>query len=336
MQPSTADIEKAPSAPRPRSLLRELGARFGLVVFGLVAGFLLLEVGLQVSAVLLRPSMRHGAASATTGSRRIVTIGDSNTYGLWVKKEQAYPRVLERLWNATPGAPSIEVVNLGFPGTNSSDARNIVREAIETFHPDLITVMVGANDWWTESHEVRDLDWRERMSMWLWGHSRVYRLLFMIGRAGQNPTVRVTDEHGVDATPGVASVMHIGDASVDIGVQRRDQTRHVGENPFTEMEANLKAMLDDARRAGVEVVLVTYPATDRVYGAANDRIRNVATTAGVRLVDVAAAILPECPEAQCDLLLPDHHPTVAGHERTADILRAALMAKTSNADSARP
>src|SRR5262249_49751859 len=147
------------------------------------------------------------------GHRRIVTIGDSNTYGVWLTdRSQAYPSVLEELWNATPGAPPLEVINLGYPGTNSSVARNILREALVELRPDLVTVMIGTNDWWTVVVPLQVPDWRTTLWNRLWRWSRVYRLLFMIRRAHQTPAW-FTDESG-DRTVAHATA-HLGDATLD-------------------------------------------------------------------------------------------------------------------------
>src|SRR6185295_14844726 len=96
---------------------------------------------------------------------------------------EAYPKVFERLWNQANDLPPIEVMNLGFPGTNSSAARNIFRQALAQVHPDAVTVMVGGNDWWTVSRQLQTLDWRGELAVWLWTHSRVYRLLYMVRRS---------------------------------------------------------------------------------------------------------------------------------------------------------
>ena len=53
----------------------------------------------------------------------MLALGDSNTYGLWVEPAESYPAVFERRWNADPARRPIEVLNLGFPGTNASMVR---------------------------------------------------------------------------------------------------------------------------------------------------------------------------------------------------------------------
>src|SRR5262249_22930126 len=167
---------------------REFGGRLLLLVAGLLAGLLVLEVVLQVAALYVR-STRGVAASSrwVPGRRRLVTLGDSNTYGLYLRdRSAAYPTMLERLWNETPGAPPIEVLNLGFPGTNSSQVLNTFPEMLATLHPDIVTVMVGANDLWTvpEPTNLAPLQtWGWRLRILLWQTSRVYRAFYMLQRA---------------------------------------------------------------------------------------------------------------------------------------------------------
>jgi lysophospholipase L1-like esterase len=51
---------------------------------------------------------------------RVLCLGDSNTYGVWLERSQACPQQLEAVWNQRVASPRLEVLNLGVPGTNSS------------------------------------------------------------------------------------------------------------------------------------------------------------------------------------------------------------------------
>src|SRR5205085_2121223 len=86
----------------------------------------------------------------------ILTLGDSNTYGLYVPAEDAYPRVLERLWNAHRPDEPIEVLDFAFPGMNSSRLRRLFPGLVEAVRPDLVLVMIGANDVWTVPEPTAD------------------------------------------------------------------------------------------------------------------------------------------------------------------------------------
>ena len=98
--------------------------RLLLIPFGLLLGLVVLELGLQAAAFLVVGADRRLPDSWLTGNRRVVCLGDSNTYGIYLRtRAEAYPQQLETLWNARAGAPRIEVLNLGYPGTNTSRLR---------------------------------------------------------------------------------------------------------------------------------------------------------------------------------------------------------------------
>lgn len=88
------------------------------------------------------------ATSARSGKWRMLCLGDSNTYGVYVDRSEAYPVVFERPWNASRSGSdaAVEVFNLGYPGTNSSKLAQDFLRMLFTFQPDVVTVMIGAND----------------------------------------------------------------------------------------------------------------------------------------------------------------------------------------------
>jgi lysophospholipase L1-like esterase len=302
-------------------------SRVWLVALGLVLGVLLVEVALQTGALALRHGGR-AADTAKTSRRRIVAVGDSNTYGLFVKREQAYPKVFEARWNTRAGAPPVEVLNLGFPGTNSSAARNILRRALAIVHPDVVMVMVGANDFWTEPALLEAVGWRDALASWLWRYSRVYRLLFMMRRTWDTRAVAVTDQwSGLRGGSGVA---HVGGEAIEVRYRARTPSEVEADGVWAYLAPNLRGMIADARAAGAEIVLLTFPveADALGYGTASRIIREVAAGEGVPLVDVAAVFTRVCgvrPPLTCPEVLPDHHPSAAGHERIADLLVEALL-----------
>ena len=317
------------SAERRGGMVRRIGGRVALVAFGVVAGLVLLEVVLQVGALIVRANTSPAGTSWLTGHRRVVTLGDSNTYGVYLdNRDLAYPKRFEQLWNASSGVDPIEVVNLGYPGTNSSQARIVLRHAIETLHPDVVTVMVGVNDWWTETRPVEELERTARATTWLWQHSRVYRLLYMIRRAGQAPSVEFTDHWGGRLKGG--AMMRIDGAELPLTYK----PGHGGGDFLGTLVPNLKGMVDDARQAGVELVVLTYVPSYGLYGAASRFIRQVTADTGARLVDVGTALLAECPKGSCPLVYPDGHLNDAGHERTARVLVDTLRASPPVPDRA--
>jgi lysophospholipase L1-like esterase len=149
---------------------------------------ILLEGALQVAAFFVKEQAWRAKASWVTGGMRILALGDSNTYGLYLDKEEAYPAQLEKLWNETNPDKPIEIINVGYPGTNSFRLRANLPELIDTFQPDMALVLIGFNDFWTPVEDARDISgdqhaWYTRL--------KLYRLYYMVARKG-------VDAEGID------------------------------------------------------------------------------------------------------------------------------------------
>lgn len=71
---------------------------------------------------------------------RIITIGDSFTYGLFVNTSENYSEVLEDLLNSSSCSPSwrFEVINLGVPGYDIAFAAERFRLRGKKYDPDLV------------------------------------------------------------------------------------------------------------------------------------------------------------------------------------------------------
>src|SRR5215470_8498280 len=175
--------------------LRAILSRVILVMFGLCLALVILEATLQIGAVFVGRQLAQ--QSSWLGQWRMLCLGDSNTYGLWVEHSQAYPTVFEKLWNANPANATrqVQVFNLGYPGTNSSKVLKDFRRMLWTFRPDVVTVMIGGNDPWTVPETASESPDRiDRLAAELWRVSRVYRLLYMVRRAVQIHRLDVTAE----------------------------------------------------------------------------------------------------------------------------------------------
>jgi hypothetical protein len=138
--------------PAPR---RRLWAHLGLVVLGFGLGLVVLEGVLQIAS-LVAGRWNAFEPTATSVHRRMLALGDSNTYGLYVGPRRAYPHRLEADWNARPGHAPLDVVNAGYPGNSSSTVRGQLGELLAAYRPEIVTIMIGGNDWWREPETLED------------------------------------------------------------------------------------------------------------------------------------------------------------------------------------
>jgi lysophospholipase L1-like esterase len=88
--------------------------RIGLIGFGIFAALAAAEAVLQTGAAVVR-GLGRPEPSWTSSGRRVLCVGDSNTYGLHLERSDAYPAVLQRRWSEQPGHAPVEVLNLGVP-----------------------------------------------------------------------------------------------------------------------------------------------------------------------------------------------------------------------------
>lgn len=305
-----------------------LRSRFTLVVCGTLAGLLLLEGVLQIAALIASSTRPRIPRTWLSGGQRMLCLGDSNTFGLLLEKpaEQAYPRQFETLWNAREGAQPIEVLNLGVPGMNSSKLRRILPELLRTLRPDVVTIMVGVNDFWISAVPTdEEAERAASMIDTVWRYSRVFRLASMIRRALQPAPLEVSfpklGETGSEVT------LRYEGRELDltppaIGGQRGGWRERLQEN--------LIAIKELVARADARLILLTYPAERGLYPQANAVIRSAAKATRTILVDLGNRFVNACPSKDCkDLFYFDYHPTLRGHELAAQLMVKQLNRGTS-------
>jgi lysophospholipase L1-like esterase len=294
----------------------------------IVLGIAALELALQAGALAVRLAQREQPASWLTGRHRVLALGDSNTYGLYVQPEQAYPKVFESLWNADSARRPIEVLNLGFPGTNSSWIRRDLPRMLRVFRPDVVTVMVGANDYWTAPVEAEESEGASaRLERSLWKYSRLYRLLYMARRSLGTPTLRVTTNSAQGLARGSGTAEY-GQSRFELGWTIGSAARESVRSPVQlsqRLEANLSEIAEQVRESGGTLVLLTYPSDSLLYGDANAVIREVAAKTATPLVDLRARFGLLCADPACsEYFFRDQHPTAAGHAFAARTLAEEL------------
>jgi hypothetical protein len=303
--------------------LKRAGSRVALVVFGIGAALLVLEAALQLSAMFVGGTFRD--QSWATEKWRVLCLGDSNTYGVYVDRLQAYPKVFEALWNAEPGNAPIEVLNLGYPGTNSSKLVKDMRRMLWAFRPDMVVVMIGRNDFWTLPETAADSpNVLDRLAAALWRVSRAYRLLYMAWKAVEAPTLEVSPDSSERFKWGHGTARY-GSYRFELGWRRAPEGGIPSSQLVGNLESNLMMLAKQARDFGAQILFLTYPADSAMYGVANVIIRDAARKASLPLVDLAAGFKAVCHDDKCPEILPDQHPSASGHERAARILVQQLM-----------
>jgi lysophospholipase L1-like esterase len=131
--------------------------RIGAVLCGLVLAVVLVEVGFRAAGAFLHPVDVAPDAAAY----RILCVGDSSTYGLGSsdRERRSYPSQLQRILSSA-NASRVQVVNLGLPGINSSQALAVLESNLDRYRPNLVLACAGMNDPWNMTGSVLPTHYR--------------------------------------------------------------------------------------------------------------------------------------------------------------------------------
>jgi lysophospholipase L1-like esterase len=294
--------------------------RLALVLMGLVLGVLVLEGGLQAAAFFVKRSTRSELPAAwVTGNLRVLCLGDSNTYGLRLPRNEAYPQQLEAIWNERVKTPKLEVLNLGFPGTNSSRLVRDMPRLLETFDPDIVIVMVGVNDFWTLPYAIDDGQGAPKAQPrknFIQRHSLLYRLYYLVRRGQVANEVEIIMDPQGSLEKGAQHKARVGGLEFDMGFVKADEGL---QGDAEGLKQNLVRLAGQARSAGTRFYLMTYPSRKDFYRPANDMIEAAARDGGIELIDLEAIFEPICPRVDCpETFFDDGHPKAPGYRRVAE------------------
>lgn len=308
--------------------------RLALIPLGLLLGLALLEGGLQIVAWLVQRTTRGELPSSwVTGNVRVLCIGDSNTYGLYLERHETYPSQLEALWNERIESSQLEVLNLGFPGTNSSRVVRDFPRLLETFAPDIVILMVGVNDFWTQPFPLEE-DGPQIRRGFLQRHSLIYRGLYLLRRALDAREVEIVMDRDRPAeppppTPDQRRRLLRRDHRLRYGVEEFEMGFVAAKEGLRgdreSLVRNLRTLVAQAEQAEIRLYLMSYPARDKLYTVVNPTIREIAQSTDAPFVDLTAVFQGLCPERECpEFLFADGHPNAAGYRIVAETLVGRL------------
>jgi lysophospholipase L1-like esterase len=79
------------------------------------------------------------------GTKRVLVMGDSYTWGYAVAEDEAFPQVSERRLEES-GRPDIKVINGGVPDYNSRQERQLLEQLMPIYRPDAVFLAYVVND----------------------------------------------------------------------------------------------------------------------------------------------------------------------------------------------
>jgi hypothetical protein len=282
-----------------------LWRKFAVAALSALTTLAALEGGLRLATAL-----RSGRVPPTLGPkrlpdgsvvRRVLCLGDSNTYGLYERTEDAWPAQVEALLRerATRGL-IFELVNDGFPGQNSSDLRTRCAASLEHADPDLLVVWVGKNNTWsTRNMEPYLGQGSTAAGPPLLRDLRLYR--FFRTLEGRHVSERSIDLRDLSRGGGVS-----GQDAFEIALQYGDGGSDVElALALRALEGDLRAIDARAEERGIPLLVLTYPLDLDRLGALNAKLLELARGSRWRLVDPRAWIAAALRRARYEELF--HH-----------------------------
>lgn len=201
------------------------------------------------------------------GTFRVVALGDSSTFGWGVGAEENYPRLLESELERRNPRATIEVVNLGVCGYSSLQGRILLQREALRYHPDVMTLSYGSNDFSRvpEAFDIlyaRNLGGRGALQA-LMHHSRAYQMYAAFLRGAVKKLRGSPDSNrSPDGTEGVLNV-----------------------GPEKSLD-NLEEMVHICRQHAIEPIFVT----NCVRGELGEPIHSAAARTSTPILDAEALL----------------------------------------------
>ena len=312
-------------ADKRTRILRRLAA----VMLGLFASFVLLEAGLQVTALFMKPASRR-VPPASDDERRIVCIGDSFTYGVHLPAAASYPSQLQGMLNRVPGS-HWRVFNLGYPGQNSAQVRAGLARNLEAYAPEIVVVLIGTNNGWSpaESH-LWNHPYSEPSANWFVALAQKSRALGALSMAWSRiETRRIKDDVVLKAgseVPGVDGVER-GGGVVPVAFLDPKGLANSQALMRRSLVIDFARMKQIAAEHGATLVVAEYPVKlDSINNTVNPFIRGAAEAAAISVVPLERDMVPlEDELGFATIWLGDHHCSAAGNYEVARLVLLHLM-----------
>ncbi len=281
------------------------------------------EVSLRLAGwYLLRSRARAIEAKMPAGGYRMLFLGESTTYGLWVEPHDAYPAQAAALLEARHPGTRFLAFNRGIPSITTSAILRTLPEKLRLVSPQLVVILAGVNDFHTQYNGVRvpGEGWLPRPIGDAVGDLRIYRLIALWIDL-RDPKVKLEQGDWTDQRSPTGMALDQKELFYDLGsghhllADPRPGDDQLVAAATAKLEENLAQMIALSRASGAQVVVMGY------LGAATENgiLERAAKRAGVPFVPTW---LPsDGTERPPQLFARDHfHPTKEGHRLMAERL----------------
>lgn len=266
-------------------------------ICGFLAALVLVELVLQTAAFFTKPTRTLKPIAAGDGVV-IAFAGDSHTFGLWCKEEEAMPAVISRL-SKSWGTKPVVSVNCGRAGVPTWTALEEARTAILTHHPSMLVFRAGINNMWVDP------------GAGLLSNLRIYKLFSILkSHLWQSP-----EDNPIQIFPISVRRDEGGGKAPRQSFKRLREPADYETRVSPRIRKDALELAEFAKTRGCEVVLVSYLSPGEFFPSIGRDLEAAATTAGIGWIslsqigrDIIAA------GGRRDVFFPDGHPRAVGYE----------------------
>ncbi len=245
-----------------------------------------------------------------SGSRDILCMGNSCTFGWAVEYDAIYTEILNKSYS------DYRALNCGTPGYSSYQGKTLLNQLLQTHKPEIITLMFGWNDHWPAGSDIADKNqttppqWTLALQNTL-SNFKIYQAMRKLALSASS-----------------------SDQSPTEGFSRVTGKRRVGLTDFAD---NLKEMVKASRGANAQPIILVPPvATLTIYlpNMANSPFHDLHAEYQATARRVAAEM--NCPLLDLQPLFDEHsnlfdypvedpvHFNAAGHQEIGSALSALI------------
>ncbi len=267
-------------------------------------------LGILLLSILLIEALFQGA-SLFTGDRasawregaevKILSVGDSHTYGSFIPPQFAYPAQLESQLDALEPT-KYSVINRGVPGMNTRQVRNRLPVWLSRYRPDIVIVWAGINNSWNTSEMDRDSGSLLARVQGLATYSRLYRFVRVWFHDRELERI-VASSPAVEARQRVAVQNGLGQSErwtvqsegrEEIIVHRRDAAQADLEVNRDRVQAaaerDYALMVEQVRGARADFLMITYPYNAEWFAVVNQAMQRVSERYDVPLINSSISV----------------------------------------------
>jgi len=308
--------------------------RSRILVFAgsILAALTLAEGALWGLHFLLSPARRAEELAPRPGERRILCIGDSYTFGVYVDASASYPGRLQTYLDLAGDQPW-RVVNLGYPGQNTAQIRGRLAENLAAYRPEIVCFWAGINDRWSPAmRHLWDQPDSESAAATLESfvqHIRLYRLARMLATRDERsalPARKLEPHPGQGVVPGLDGVQR-GEGLGEIESLAPTGSQFSDDEVRRHIEVDLARILAICRAHGAKLVIADYPLDVAPFRSINPVLDRFAEENAVPLVLLHERIPPVAAEVGPKrILFTDRHVTALGNFEVARCFLETLIA----------